>query len=258
MRNAIRLSFQLFSRTFKAKFRKSFLGYFWIVIPAALITVGVWTASRAGVLDPGGTALPYPLFAFIGTMVWQVFAEGVEVPHQAIEGARSYLTRVMFPREAIVLAQLYESLINTGVRLIAVFMVMSFAGHISLAAVSLVMACFAVTLLLAVGLGGLLAPFMLLFADAHNSFKLFLTYGLFLSPALYMPQRGGIFATLVEWNPVSPLMKAARDAAEHGVYSEPATMAVITVAAVLLLLVGLWIVRRSVPIVVERMLLGGR
>lgn len=258
MREAIQLSWQLFSRGFKAKFRTSFLGYLWIVIPASLITLGVWTANQAGVIEPGLTTLPYPLFVFLGTMVWQVFAEGVDVPHQAIQSARAYVTRVLFPRDAIVLVQVYEAFISMAVRLVAVFVLVGFVGHLSVASAVLVTCAFIITLVLALGLGGILAPFMLLFADIHNSFKLFLTYGLFLTPALYMPQRQGIFATVIEWNPVSPLMKAARDAVERGSFSDPTTMMAMGTAATVLLVFGLWFVRRSMPIVVERLLLGGR
>ena len=63
-------------------------------------------------MTPGALPLPYTLFVLFGTLLWQVFAEALEVPHQAFEGARSYLTRVQFPREAIVFAQLFESLIT--------------------------------------------------------------------------------------------------------------------------------------------------
>src|SRR5688572_5136401 len=110
--SVLSLSWRLFVPTIGAKYRKSFLGYFWTVAPALLITAGVTLANRAGIINPGSTTLPYPLFVLIGILIWQIFAEAVEVPHHAFEGARSYLTRVYFPREAIIIAQLLESLIT--------------------------------------------------------------------------------------------------------------------------------------------------
>jgi lipopolysaccharide transport system permease protein len=252
------LSLRLFRRTIGAKYRKSFGGYLWIFIPAIAITLGVSLASHAGVINPGRTNLPYSLFVFIGTLIWQVFAEAVEVPYRAIEGARSYITRVMFPREAIILVQLYEALINTFVRLALVLVLVALFATLSFKGAGQIALCFFVTILLAVGVGGLLAPFMLLFADLYNTLKLILAYGLFLTPALYMPRDGGIFATLVRWNPISPIMINAREAANSGRFDDPMVISVMLVISLMLAVLAVFFVRRSVPVLVERMLLGGR
>lgn len=255
----VSLSWRLFARTIGAKYRKSFLGYFWMVAPAIAITAGVTLAQRSGVISPVETGLPYPLFVFIGTLIWQIFAEAFNVPHQAFEGARSYLTRVFFPREAIILAQLYESLFTTAVRLALVLILTAVVTTgLDLRAASLVAVCFGGTVLLGLGLGALLMPFTLLFADLHNSIKLILTYGLFLSPALYHPQGDGLFATLVHWNPVSPLMLAAREAAAGEALSQTLSLLVLLGGATLTTFIGIALVRLVAPIVIERMLLGGR
>ncbi len=257
-RNAIALSWRIFSRTIAAKYRKSFLGYFWMVAPALLITGGVTMASRAGVITPGMTELPYPLFVLFGTLLWQIFAEAVEVPHQAFEGARSYLTRVYFPREAIILAQLYESIITMLVRLMLALLLVSLMQGIELRGVLLVTACFAGALLLGMGIGSVLMPFTLLFSDLHNSIKLGLGYGLFVTPAMYQPQGDGLFATLVRYNPVTPLMNSAREAAAGLAISNFQLLMFVLGAGVLTTIIGFIVVRAAAPIVIERMLLGGR
>lgn len=252
------LSFRLFQRTIGAKYRKSFLGYFWMVFPALLITGGVSMASRAGIINPGQIELSYPLYVLIGTLVWQVFSEGVEIPYQAFEGARSYLTRVNFPRTAIVLAQSYESLITTLVRVILVLIMIAVFHRLTISGAALVIGGFFFSALLGVGIGAVLAPFMLLFADLHNSVKLILSYGLFLTPALYSPKPGELFATIVNVNPVSPLMHGVRDAAAAGMLGSPISFSVVASVAVVLLLAGLALLRMSSPILIERMLIGGR
>lgn len=252
------LSLRIFTRTIGAKYRKSFLGYFWMVAPALLITAGVTLANRAGIISPGKTVLSYPLFALIGVLLWQVFAEAVDVSHRAFEGARSYITRIYFSREAIILAQLYESLITTAVRLILVLLVLSLAQGLDLRGAALVSTCFAGAVLLGVGIGCLLMPFTLLFEDLHNTIKLVLNYGLFLTPAMYQPQGNGLFATLVSYNPVSPLMNSAREGAVGVALSTPQSLAMVLVASLLATVLGFFMVRAAAPILIERMLLGGR
>jgi lipopolysaccharide transport system permease protein len=252
------LAWRLFARTIGAKYRKSYLGYFWMVFPALLITVGVTLASSAGVINPGDTVLPYPLFVLFGTLIWQVFAEAVDVPYQAFEGARSYLTRVHFPRESIIVAQLFESLITTAVRMLVALLLLALAYGIDWRAVGLVSLSFAGTVLIGLGVGALLMPFTLLFADLHNTIKLILSYGLFLTPAMYQPPSEGVFSVLLRLNPVWPLMDAARDGAAGVPLSHPLAFVIVLCAAVLTTIGGFVMVRASAPIVIERMLLGGR
>lgn len=253
------LSWRLFARTVGAKYRKSFLGYFWMVAPALFITAGVTLANRAGILNPGATVLPYPLFALIGTLLWHVFAEAVDVSHQSFEGARSYLTRVAFPREAIILARFFESLVTASVRLVLVLLVMWFALGLDVRSVSWMAACFAGALFLGLGLGSLLMPFTLLFTDLHHVLKLILTYGLFLTPAIYQPSSdSGLFAIVVRLNPVWPLMDAARDAAAGMALQSPGALGAVLIGGLMATIAGFAVVRTTAPIVIERMLLGGR
>ncbi len=254
---AVSLSWRIFRRTIGAKYRKSFLGYFWMVAPALLITGGVTLASEAGIVPAGDSALPQALSVFLGTLLWQVFAEAIDVPHQAFEGARSYLTRVYFSRGAIVLAQLHETLLTTGVRLLAAFALLAIGFGLQPVGAALVASAFVGAVLLGLGLGCLLMPFTQLFADLQQSMKLLLGYGLFLTPAMYQPKEGW-FAVIVRCNPVSPLIDGARQAAAGELLAEPWLFAGVLGFGVVTTVLGLSFVRAVAPILIERMLLGGR
>jgi lipopolysaccharide transport system permease protein len=258
LKHVLGLSWRIFSRTIGAKYRKSFLGYFWMVAPAIFITLGVSIANRAGIIKPGETLLPYPLFALIGTLIWHVFSEAVEVPHQAFEGARSYLTRVYFSREAIILAQLYEALITTLVRALLVLASTAFVVGLSPMSALLIVAGFFGTVFLGVGIGCFLMPFTLLFSDLRNSVKIILSYGLFFTPAMYQPEGTGLFASFVRNTPVSPIMTSSREAAAGVLQSGLPTFISILVLGLILSAAGFVVVRMVAPIVIERMLLGGK
>lgn len=253
------LAWRLFVRTIGAKYRKSFLGYFWMVAPALAITAGVTLANRAGMINPGVTALPYPVFVLLGTLIWYVFAEAVNVAHQAFEGARSFLTRVYFPREAIILARALESAITTLVRLVLALLVLTVFEGMDLEAFVWIALSFAGALVLGLGIGALLMPFTMLFADFHQTIKLMLSYGLFLTPAMYQPSTpDGVFALLLRLNPVWPLMSAARDAAAGTSLSHADAFGIALIGGVLATVVGFVVVRAVAPIVIERMLIGGK
>lgn len=254
----VSLSWRLFSQTISVDFRKSFLGYFWMVAPALLVTGGVTLASRAGVINGGSGGLPYPLFAFAGILLWQVFADALDIGHKAFEGARSYITRVQFPREAIILAQLYEALLTASVRLALLLLLLAVLTGLDAGGAAIAALCFYGALLLGMGLGTILMPFTMLFADLHHAIKLLRTYGLFLTPALYMPQAGSLFSLLMDWNPVTPLMNAARQSAAGMPIADPASLCAVLAAAPVLAFAGLAFVRMVAPIVIERMPAAGR
>lgn len=252
------LSWRLFARNVGAKYRKSFLGYFWMVGPAIFITAGVTLANHAGIINPGATVLPYPMFVLFGILMWHVFVEAFEVPHQAFDGARSYLTRVNFRREAIILSQFLETLVTAAVRAaLALALAIAVYGP-DIRAAFLIVTCFAGTLLVGLGLGAILMPFTMLFEDLQRTLKLALAFGLFLTPAMYQPAEGSLFALVVKLNPVWPFMDSAREAVAGVALSNPHALAVALGCSVTLTVLGFLMVRATAPIVIERMLLGGR
>jgi len=257
--SVLRLSWQLFRGTIEAKYRRSFLGYVWMVFPAIAITGGVSLASQSGVIRPGQpSSLSYPLFVFIGVLIWQVFVDAVDVSHKAVDGARSYLTKVNCAREAIVLAQLYETLIIDVVRLaLLVLLVVLFNGGEWRAAAVLAL-CFTGAVVFGLGIGALLMPFTILFGDLQHGVRVVMTYGIFLTPAFYAPQGSGLFARLVQCSPLAPLMGSARDAAAGMAISQPGFFVAILGASIVVLVMGMLMIRVSAPILVERMLMGGR
>jgi lipopolysaccharide transport system permease protein len=209
------------------------------------------------VIRTGETALPYPLFLFVGILIWQVFVDAVDVSHKAFAGARSYLTKVNCPREAIVLAQLYETLIVAGVRLALLVALVTVFGDGGWRASGILTICFGGALVLGLGVGAHLMPFTILFGDLQQAVKVALTYGVFLTPAFYAPQGTGLFARLLQYSPLAPLMTSARDAAAGMAISQPGFLVAVLGFAVVVLLAGMFMVRVSAPILVERMLVDG-
>jgi lipopolysaccharide transport system permease protein len=257
-REAVALSLQIFSRTIGAKYRKSFLGYFWMIVPVVVIGGGVSVAKLAGTINPGVTGLPYTLFVFIGVVIWMIFVELLDVPYAAFENARSYLTRVNFPREAIVLVQVYESLVGAAARYVFVCAIIAAYGLFSVGGALILLASLMTAILLGLGTGMLLAPFMILFEDLRNTIRIFVSYGIFVSAAFYAPH-SGVFGRVIQINPLSIVMGAAREGVETGGLTlvMPSFLIVVLVS-VLLVVTGAILIRIALPIVVERMLIGGR
>ena len=75
------LSSKLAKRDLIAQYRQSILGYIWLVLLPVVNTI-IWILVRkSGLLvNNGDEVLPYTLYVFSGTMVFQIFSEALQTP----------------------------------------------------------------------------------------------------------------------------------------------------------------------------------
>ena len=94
------------------------LGYVWAFLPPIAGTFTFVLLNRSGVLVTGDSPLPYPAFVMIGTLLWQVFADAINSPIRTVTAAKTMLSKINFPREAILLSGVLEVLFNFLIRLV--------------------------------------------------------------------------------------------------------------------------------------------
>ncbi|MEN9230671.1 MAG: ABC transporter permease [Thermostichus sp. DG02_5_bins_236] len=154
------------------------------------------------------------------TSLWQTFVEAVTGPIQAVTQAKPMLTRVNFPREAIILAKLGEVGFNFAIKLIlivALFWVYRIPVGPSalLAPVALIH-----LILLGTMVGTLLSPLGALYQDVSKGITLVTGFWLFLTPVVYPVPTSGRLEMLVNLNPVTPLLVTTRELATTGILTQ--------------------------------------
>ena len=240
------LAWRLFLHTLRANYRRSWLGYFWLLAPPLATTV-IWASlNSARVLKVGPTETPYTVYVLTGTMLGQVFADALSSPLQQLSNARAILTRSRVPHEALLLAGLIEVLFNFTVRLLVLLPVLLwFSSELSLTPAALALAPFGVAALLLLGfaLGLLLTPFGLLYQDVPRGLALAVGFWFFLTPVIYPWPSSGRAALLAKLNPVAPLLEATRGWLTTG-RTEAARDFVFVVALTLPVLLAAWLLQR--------------
>ncbi|MEM7556914.1 MAG: ABC transporter permease, partial [Cyanobacteria bacterium P01_A01_bin.84] len=96
------LAWRLMIRDISAKYRQSFLGLFWAVIPAVVMAATFTFAKNGGVVNIGTTDIPYPAYVMFSMTLWQTFTEALNGPIQAVTAAKQMLAKIKFPREALI------------------------------------------------------------------------------------------------------------------------------------------------------------
>jgi lipopolysaccharide transport system permease protein len=246
------LAWRLMVRDISTQYRQSFLGIFWAFVPPVIAALGLTLASQAEILNLGETDLPYPAYVMFSMSLWQTFVESLTGPVLAVLAAKPMLARINFPREAIILSRLGQVGFNFGIKLILIVgLFLWFRIPVSWA---VVLAPVALLHLIALGtaIGLLLAPLGALYEDVSRGLTLLTTAWLFLTPVIYPPPQTGLCATLVQWNPVTPLLVAVRELSTTGWIADPLRFWLASLLALGGLLVSWLIYRITMPFVIER------
>jgi len=247
------LAWRLLVRNISAQYRQSLLGYAWAFVPP-IFTSLIWIFLQSQkVLGVGDTGMPYIVFVITGTVLWQTFVEALNSPLQMVNESKSMLTKINFPREALLLAGIGQVLFNFMIRallLVAVMLWFQISPHASLLLAPLGVAAL---ILLGISLGLLLTPLGMLYQDVGRGLGFLTAAWFFLTPVIYPVPKASFAATLIELNPVTPLLVATRDWLVIGsTHLWPAFLWVLGVSLVLLL-VG-WIQYRiAMPHLISRM-----
>ena len=247
------LAWRMFVRDTKAAYRQSLLGYLWILGPPLASMILFTFLQSQKILNVGHTDVPYPVFVLMGTILWQAFSGAVSAPLGAVAGAAGMLSKLNFPREALLLTSLYHALFNLGVKLVLLAVVMAWfqVG----ATWTIVLAPLGIIALIGFGytLGLLLVPLGILYQDVGRGITMATGIWMLLTPVIY-PVPTTWPASLINWlNPVTPLLVTTRELATTGQPSQLAAFVVVSGATVLLFLVGWVLYRVTMPHLIARM-----
>jgi lipopolysaccharide transport system permease protein len=248
------LAWRLAVRDISAQYRQSLLGVFWAFVPAllsALLFIALQQRNVVNIADPG---MPYALFALVGTTLWQIFAESVSAPLRVTTGARAILAKISFPREALVLSALYQTLFGASIKLGLLSGVLVYFGVPIMARSLLALVPLVMLIWLGLAIGLFLTPLGLLVSDVSQLITLSLQVAFFLTPVVYPAPERFPYSLLATSNPVSPYLLATRELLVHGTF-RTSSWALLVVSALLVLGTGAaWLLYRvSMPIVIERM-----
>lgn len=247
------LAWRLFVRDFSARYRQSFLGYLWAFLPPIAGTMTFVLLNQSGVINSGDMSIPYPAYVMIGTLLWQVFADAVNSPIKTVTAAKSMLTKINFPKEAILLSGALEVFVNFLIRLVLLAAVLIYFKIVPPVTSPLAIAGVFAIFCLGFMIGLILTPMGILYTDVGQALSMFLSFLMLLTPVVYKLPSTGLLATLTTINPVSPLIVTTREWLVIGSASQVLPATIVFLVTLILLFTGWVLYRIAMPILVERM-----
>tara|TARA_R110002072_G_scaffold81680_3_gene186832 strand:+ start:24830 stop:25678 length:849 start_codon:yes stop_codon:yes gene_type:complete len=247
------LARQLAVRDIKAQYRQSYFGILWAFI-TPLATAMVWIVlNGTGTVRLSDTGIPYPLYVFCGTLLWSIITEAINSPMASTNSARGILSKINFPKEALIISGIYKLLFNTSIKVI-LLLVFVFVFGVGIHW-SLLLFPFAILggLLIGTTIGLFITPLGMLYKDIGKIISFGMQFLMYATPVVYAIPKEGLMKTLMEWNPLTPIILTGRDLAV-GTTPEYLTYFLIVIACCIpLFFVALILYRVSIPVLVERL-----
>jgi lipopolysaccharide transport system permease protein len=197
-------------RDVKVRYKQAVLGMAWAVLqPLAGALVFTLVFDRIAKLPSDG--IPYPVFAFVGVMVWSYFTASVQTAMSSLVGNVGLVTKVYFPRMAAPIAAMGPGLLDMGISLLILAVLMAVYGVTPGIALLALPLCIVVLVALTFGVGLILATLNVRYRDVKGVSSLLLQLWLFASPVAYASSViRDRWAALYALNPMAGLIDAFR------------------------------------------------
>ena len=235
-------------RELRGRYRDSFLGSAWTLLqPIAMTAVyyGLFTF-----LFPNHQIKNYALFILTGLVLWNFYANSLNLGTMAITGSADIVRKVWFRRELLPMAIVLANALTTLILLLVVIPIDVIASEDAWKTAILVPVFFALLTLLCFGMACILATLNVFYRDISHLVNVLLMPLFFLTPVFYsldnFPRQPPewVIAILRYGNPVTPYIESIRATAMQGVLPGWPLILYCALVAPAMALFGIWILRR--------------
>jgi lipopolysaccharide transport system permease protein len=176
----------LVARELKARYRGSFLGFFWsFVNPLMLLTIYSFVFAK---IMPNTTVetVPYPIFLFSGLLPWTWFSSSLLEASGSLISGGNLIKKVLFPAEVLPIVSVLSNLVHflLGLVILAGFMVW-FNHYPDWNDIWWFPVIVLVQLVFSLALGLLLSALTVHFRDIRELLGNLLTFWFFATPIIY-------------------------------------------------------------------------
>jgi ABC-type polysaccharide/polyol phosphate export permease len=197
-------------RDLRARYKQAAFGFGWAVVQplSGAIVLTVVFRELAGVPSDG---IPYLVFAFLGFSVWSYFSSSLNAANISLVANSALVTKVYFPRLAAPFAAVLPGTVDLGIALGLTGVLMVVQGVSPGLALLTLPLWVAAVVLVALGVGLLLATATVQYRDVPHAFGLLTQLLLFASPVAYpaslVPER---WLWLYHVNPMAGVISGFR------------------------------------------------
>lgn len=204
-------------RDISVRYKQTLLGLLWALLqPLATMVIFTFIFNRvAGIQGDAGT--PYPVFLFVGLLIWQYFSGALSNAANSMVGNVQLIQKVYFPRVLIPAAATATGLVDLVVGSFLLGLLMVYFGVApNLLGILLMPLLVGIAFLCSMGLGLFLASLAVKYRDVRHALPFFIQLLLYVSPVIYpakmLDHHPQVQAVMLWFNPISGVITNARAA----------------------------------------------
>jgi lipopolysaccharide transport system permease protein len=173
-------------RDVKIKYKQAVLGFVWAILqPLALMVVFTLVFGKGLKVETDG--IPYPIFAYSGLLMWNVFSSGLLGAANSMVGNANIIKKIYFPRLIIPMSAILGSVFDFLMALVVyIGLLIYYHQHVVVWKVVLFLP---ISLLLTVvstfGLGTMLAALNVKYRDVQYVIPFLIQFLMFVNPVVY-------------------------------------------------------------------------
>ena len=171
-------------RDVRVRYKQAAFGVAWAVLrPLLLVAIFTFLFSKVGHVDTHG--VPYPIFAYVGMLLWTYFSTALQNGAESLVGSSNLVTKTYFPRLALPLASVIAQLPDLAVGLLLLIPFMLFSGVSPSILVTLLPAMLILLVVATAAVAIWLAALNVKYRDVKVAVPFLIQAWLFITPALY-------------------------------------------------------------------------
>lgn len=220
------LLLELAKRELTDRYAGQWLGAWWVIVHP-LIMMGVYVVLFGVILQiklerAPGVPGDYILYLLAGLIPWLALQDGLVRSCQAITGHATLVKQVVFPVEVLPLKSMVPALVSQMVALSVLVAYVLVQEHRISLAYGLLPLVVALQALLTIGLAYAVSAVAVYIRDLKDLVQVFGVVGLYLVPALYVPEWvPDLLRPVVTMNPFSSMVWCYQDVLYWGTIAHP-------------------------------------
>ncbi len=204
------LTKHLTMREIKARYKQSFLGFFWVILQP-LFQMIIMSFVFSNIMRFPNLGVPYPIFLYAGLLPWIFFNTAIGSSMGVLIENSALIKKIYFPREILILSTLLAKTFDFFLAGL-IFIVLMFFFQVPFSGYMLFFfPIFVIQFLFMYGLALLLSSLNLFYRDVQFLLNLVLTLWFYLTPVIYATE---FFPEQYRWifkiNPMSVFINAYR------------------------------------------------
>lgn len=208
------LTLQLAARNIQMQYRGSYLGMVWTLL-SPLLMLGIYSFVFGYVFSGsfnGEAPLEHALGIFVGLAIHNFFAETIVMTPGLIQANTTFVKKVVFPLETLVVARLIASLLTIAIKSVLILVAAILLGkNVTLAHLG-ILAMLPIILVTAMGVGMLFSAIGVVVKDLGNASQ-FISMALLFGSAVFYPVDKIPFGawTYLQFNPLVYMIDGIRN-----------------------------------------------